>query len=221
MSSRIHKKRFTLIELLVVIAIIAILAAMLLPALASARATAKSINCLNNVKQLMMTQSMYLADYNLYAPGGVYFDASVKYGFGYFLKPYLPSSTGIFHCPTDTEYPNRRSYAMNDMQWTKISETGATPMTWGFPQNAIKKPSITFMFTEWFKGGDLTGYAFSISSGPNGIVSSQERLNFRYHSNIKSNVAFFDGHAAPVKYQDVQLVWSPIWNWYDYRWDDK
>jgi prepilin-type N-terminal cleavage/methylation domain-containing protein/prepilin-type processing-associated H-X9-DG protein len=66
-----RREGFTLIELLVVIAIIAILAAMLLPALATAKLKAQRAQCVSQLKQLGIGVNLFATDHNdMYPPAG-------------------------------------------------------------------------------------------------------------------------------------------------------
>ena len=66
MYGKLFMKKFTLIELLIVVAIIAILISLLLPALSSARLTAKKAVCAANLRELGTSTQVYISSNNGY-----------------------------------------------------------------------------------------------------------------------------------------------------------
>lgn len=105
MCSGQTRRGFTLIELLVVIAIIAILAALLFPAFAKARESARRASCSSNMKQIGIAVMQYSQEYDervvpsAVAKGGIFNGGTAWMGL---LQPYL-KSTQIFSCPSDSD----------------------------------------------------------------------------------------------------------------------
>ncbi len=212
---------FTLIELLVVIAIIAILASMLLPALNNARAKAKSIKCVSNLKQLGTGIQLYTNDNDAYFPEG-----SIQTGmvpkYPYLLSGYLypdsytafpdlgflspgrnnkSSKNTAFWCPecnleksiTYKTDPLYLAYGINRY----LTTTGRTDDSLYIIYqkiSQIKRASGCSMFQDCFRPEGVTQLK-SFFLGSSAIAS---RVDYP-HSNSR-NIGFVDGHVKNWKY---------------------
>ena len=200
------QRSFTLIELLVVIAIIAILAAMLLPALAQARAKAQQINCTANLKQIGLASLMYAGDNNDRWSPSIWSNTlpAITYPFNnangaaitsqhrpffYLLYPYI-NEVKVFICPSQTTNDVWNNYGWNRY----LGENLGSPFS-GLTVSNTTNSSYIIM------GGDATGSFWD-------TYEDYPRMREPHNSNSIMNIVFADGHCEAKKKLNMRTEWK-------------
>ena len=213
------KKRscFTLIELLVVIAIIAILAAILLPALQSARDRGTTANCLSNLREAGKYYQQYYSDYETAVPNIVPVNQDVRnwgnhltllYGSPRYSSDWNKHSSRKipmlrntpFQCPSQvstnpaTKGVNSNSYGMNQYICNFYDNASGKHL---YPYNGPrillhkdKYPAKRLCAYEWGSSAIVTN-----NSNTYNLLSSSCRLSKNHTQRKSVNYLFMDAHA--------------------------
>jgi len=207
------RSAFSLIELLVVIAVIAILAALLVPALSHAKAKAKNVACLSNMKQWGLAIQLYLEDnhdvfpyegwtgdpinagknreawYNTVPPLAKLPPLEKMYASGDIP---LPGTRTIFTCPIVRDRPTaaptmRKPFFMYGFN-NRLDPNDSFGRERNFRLSQVTKPAETVLFTE------NTGTEYPFAAG---LYTPARHFG-------RANLTFVDGHAEAVPEKDFR-----------------
>jgi len=231
------KRAFTLIELLVVIAIIAILAAMLLPALQSARERSRAITCTNNLRQVGSYSRLYLDDNKDYWPQLSTAVISDSWLWCFQNARYVPRSTNnatlaaqidypLFHCPGipfneagknkqapqyySTFYDNQ-STATNRIFFKLNDSAFDTNKVWDDTNESDSLKGNVSMRILFYDGMTGVSRLYSSALGYCAMTGYNDAhaMPTDVH-NGRFNAVFWDGHAASIPLAEVGNYYVPV-----------
>ncbi len=231
------QRAFTLIELLVVIAIIAILAAMLLPALASAKQRAWTTSCTSNLHQIGLGMRMFADDNSDFYPESgtdIYWNntdvqppaGSGKQSWMQQVFSYV-GNTNAYNCPGNVQLPANMQGPFNYFNGCRAAYIA----TGGF---APVKSSAILYTTAYVLSGDTCGIPKVTSGEAGGVFDPQDADKDDYSQNcvggpangapyelwqvhsLGQNILFADGHAKWYKgynANEMTFNYSVMTNW--------
>ncbi|AHF90282.1 N-terminal cleavage protein [Opitutaceae bacterium TAV5] len=223
--SRFSSRAFTLIELLTVIAIIGILAAIIIPVTGRVRDSARTAQCVSNIRQITQGCLLYAEDNKGMLPptlGTPKSDGSTSTSAWWWeIYPAYITGSGVFRCPADnttqsssykaTFTRNGKTLANGTVSYGSPGENAFKPL--GKSLTRLSVPSRTVMFIDYMFNDRRLSETWNADK-PHWITdnlavrspANNEHPAFPHAGNSKANMAFVDGHVVAMTQPELNAA---------------